>query len=270
MIDSLMSYGPVIAALLVAGLLAGFLAGLLGIGGGIITVPVLFSALADAPDIWRMHMAIATSLAIIVVTNLSSIRAHHRRGAVDWALIRRWGPAVILGSLCGAAFAASLKSRELVFLFAGLAAFLSVKMLLPIDHWRLGTRLPGGFSGMLPPGLIGFFSAVLGIGGGSFSVPYMTLYGMAITRAVGTASLIGFVISLSGGAGYLIGGDVAGRPWGSLGFIHVPSVLIVAPAAALAAPYGAAAAHRLPQRALSLIFGFFLVAATARLLSSVL
>lgn len=260
------------AILIGAGLVAGFLAGLLGIGGGIVTIPVLFVLYGEigTPIEWRMHAAIATSLAIIVATNISSVRAHHKKGGVDWAVVKDWWPVVAIGAVLGSFFATTLKTAELVYFFATLAGFLAVKMLLPFDSWKLGGKLPGGIFRFLNPALIGFFSAVMGIGGGSFSVPYMTLYGVPIHRAVGTASLIGLVLSVAGGLGYLVGGlGIEGLPEGSVGFIHFPSAVVVAAAAVLMAPWGAKAAHKLPRAALSILFGIFLIAATLRLINAV-
>lgn len=268
MIDVVLQFAP----LLLAGAVAGFLAGLLGIGGGIVTIPALFVAFAslEVPLEWRMHSAIATSLAIIVATNTSSVWAHHKKGGVDWGIVKDWWWAIMIGALAGSFLAKELKTAELIYLFAVLAALLALKMLLPIDKLQLGTRLPGGVFRYLNPAIIGALSALKGIGGGSYSVPYMTIYGVPIHRAVGTASLAGIVISVSGGLGYLLGGwNIEGMPSGMVGFIHVPSAVIVALAAVVFAPIGAKVAHAVPRTVLSIVFGLFLVLATARLLSSV-
>jgi uncharacterized membrane protein YfcA len=261
-----------ILPLLGAGAVAGFLAGLLGIGGGIVTIPALFIALEGlgVPLEWRMHTAIATSLVIIIATNSSSVRAHHKKGGVDWLIVKDWWFFILVGAVAGSFFAKTLKTEELVYIFAGLAGLLALKMLLPLDKLKAGDRLPTGIFRFTNPALIGFFSAVMGIGGGSFSVPYMTLYGVPIHRAVGTASLAGLVISVSAGAGYLIGGlSVEGLPTTNLGFVNWPSALVVALASVFFAPLGAKAAHSMPKKALSVAFGLFLVIATYRLLTSV-
>lgn len=260
------------ASLIGAGLVAGFLAGLLGIGGGIVTIPVLFLLFGEigTPIEWRMHAAIATSLAIIIATNIASVRAHNKKNGVDWDLVKGWWLAVVLGAFLGSFFAKALKTQELVFFFATLAAFLAIKMLLPFDSWKLGKELPKGLYRYTNPTLIGFFSSVMGIGGGSFSVPYMTLYSVPIHRAVGTASLIGLFISVSGGLGYFVGGlSVEGLPEGSIGFIHLPSALGVSLAAIITAPIGAKVAHRMPRTLLSIVFGLFLIIATVRLINAV-
>ncbi|NVJ98086.1 MAG: sulfite exporter TauE/SafE family protein [Alphaproteobacteria bacterium] len=255
-----------------AGLVAGFMAGLLGVGGGMVTIPPLFLALGQlgVPLEWRMHVAVATSLTVIIATNMSSVWAHNRKGGVDWGIVKDWWWAVALGSLAGTFLAKGLKTVELVYFFAFMAALVAIKMFLPFDRLSLGKELPRGVFRMLNPGLIGFFSAVMGIGGGSFSVPYMTLYSVPIHRAVGTAALVGLVISVSAGIGYLVGGwGLDGLPAGMAGFIHMPSVLVVALASVTMAPVGAKVAHRLPKAALSIVFGMFLVLATVRLVSAV-
>lgn len=261
-----------LASLIGAGLIAGFLAGLLGIGGGIVTIPVLFVLFEDlgTPLEWRMHAAIATSLAIIIATNISSAYAHNKKGGVDWSVVKSWWLAVAIGAVSGSMFATTLKTAELVYFFAILAGFLALKMLFPLEKWVLGQHLPTGFFKYSNPGIIGFFSAVMGIGGGSFSVPYMTIYCVPIHRAVGTATLIGLVISLAGGMGYLIGGlNIAGLPAGSVGFIHLPYAVGIAVAAVLTAPLGAKVAHRLQRAVLSVLFGIFLIGATLRLINAV-
>lgn len=258
--------------LLMAGAVAGFLAGLLGIGGGIVTIPALFIAFdsLNVPLEWRMHSAIATSLAIIVATNMSSVWAHHKKSGVDWNIVKDWWWAIMLGALSGSFFAKGLKTEVLIYLFAVLAGLLALKMLLPIDKLQLGEKLPGGVFRFLNPAVIGFLSALKGIGGGSYSVPYMTLYGVPIHRAVGTASLAGIVISVSGGLGYLLGGwHVAGLPAGMAGFIHIQSAVVVAVSAVMMAPIGAKVAHAVPKTVLSITFGLFLILATTRLLMSV-
>ena len=255
-----------------SGLVAGFMAGLLGIGGGIITIPVLFVLFEkiDTPLEWRMHAAIATSLAIIVATNISSVLAHHKKGGVDWDTVKNWWLVVAVGAVLGSLFATTLKTNELVYFFAILAGLLALKMLLPFEKWTLGPTLPSGIYRYANPAIIGFFSAVMGIGGGSFSVPYMTIYSVPIRRAVGTASLIGLVISVAGGLGYLVGGlNVQGLPAGSVGFIHIPYAAGIAFAAVFTAPLGAKAAHKLPRVALSVLFGLFLIVATVRLVNAV-
>ncbi len=268
---------PYLLLLLAAGALAGFLAGLLGIGGGIVMTPVLFIVLErlSVPQAWHMHVTVATSLAVIVPTGLVSARAHFRRGSTDVPLLRRWLTWILLGAASGAVFARGLTSATLADIFGVIAALLGFKMLLPLDDLRLGAQIPRGIWTMASPFLIAFVSAMMGIGGATFSVPYMTLFGMPIHRAVGTAAAIGAAIATAGVASYVLGGwriaELAGAggylggAGGYLGFVHWPAALVMAPAAMLAAPWGARTAHALPHRALSAVFGIFLLLAAARI-----
>ena len=268
MTDGLDQIVGLLPLLVASGLFAGLLAGLLGIGGGIVMTPVLFLVFstADVPEAWRMHMALATSLAIIVPTGLSSARAHYRHDAVDVALVRRWLVPVALGALAGAAIAAQVDSRSLVAFFVVVAVLMGIKMILPLEGRRIGDALPTGPAGFAAPTLIGMFGALMGIGGATFSVPYMTLFGMAIHRAVGTAALLGLAIAVTAGIGYVVGGlGVEGLPPWTLGFVSLPALVVVAPLSALAAPWGAKLAHKLSRRWLSAIFGLFLIISAARL-----
>jgi uncharacterized membrane protein YfcA len=170
----------------------------------------------------------------------------------------------------GAVFAKSLKTTELVYFFAFLLFLLAMKMLLPLDKYKLGERLPAGIFRFLPPGMIAFFSAIMGIGGGSFTVPYMSLYGKAIHRAVATAAALGLCISIAGMIGFMATGlEVELPQTGLIGFIHVPTLLTLGVAAMLMAPFGAKTAHRLPKVALRAVFGLFLVVAAVRMFMSV-
>ena len=259
--------------LLGAGAVAGFLGGLLGIGGGIIMIPALFSLL----ELWgiglenRMHIAVATSLLVIVGTSISSARAHHKRGSVDWAIVKSWVVVILLGSLLGSFTAQALDSTVLIFAFVFMGVLMAIKMILPLDDKRLGDHLPSGFGGIVYPGISGWASAILGIGGGIFNVPYMTLYGVPIQRAVGTAAFCGLISSLGGGAGFLLSSPE--NPvdlWGLVGYVHLPSVLGLVSASVIAAPFGAAAAHAVSKRTLSVLFGIFIVIAITRLLFGVL
>ena len=266
-------YLPVLALLLAAGALAGFIAGLLGVGGGIVIIPVLYMMfdLLDVGGAWRMHMAVATSLLIIIATNLSSVRAHNRKGGVLWPIVRDWWLALVFGSVSGMMLAKQLQSDVLVFFFVALVVFIAVKMLLPLDGKLIATELPKGKKRFVAPAVIGLFSTIMGIGGGSFSVPYLTLYGVAIRQAVGTASLAGLVISVTGSFSFIIGGlGEQGLPDFSLGFIYLPAFVIIAPVSVLCAPLGATVAHKISHRALSVIFGLFLLSATTSMLLTVL
>ncbi|HEY8509954.1 MAG TPA: sulfite exporter TauE/SafE family protein [Steroidobacteraceae bacterium] len=259
---------PLILAMLATSIVAGITAGLLGVGGGIVIVPVLEYALryADVPADWRMHVAVATSLATIIPTSISSTRAHHARGAVDWKLVRAWAVPMLLGSLAGSLFASNAKGAVLSGVFAAAAALIGLKMFLPLDHVKLSNEVPRGGLGALISALIGGVSAMMGIGGGTLSVPTMTLTGQSIHRAVGTAALFGLVISVPGTIGFLFAKPDADLPWATVGLVSVVGVLLIAPGTVLTAPLGARIAHGLSKRTLSAAFGVFMFLVAARML----
>ncbi|WP_405239066.1 sulfite exporter TauE/SafE family protein [Lentisalinibacter orientalis] len=270
--DTMAAMGPELLTLalpvLAAGIVAGFLAGLLGIGGGIIIVPALLVALAatDTAGAVTMHVAVATSLATIIPTSLSSSRAHWRRGSVDVELARRWAPAVFLGACAGVLIADRLHSDTLTAIFAVMAVIFGVKMWLPLDDVVLRDGVPRGGPALSLPFSIGALSTLMGIGGGTFGVTALSLFNQAIHRAVGTAALLGFVISLPATVGYVLAGwDEPGRPPFSLGYVNLLAVALIIPATILMAPLGAAVAHRLSRRWLSRLFGVFLVVTGIRL-----
>ena len=255
-------------AMLATGIVAGVLAGLFGIGGGIVIVPVLETALGFVgvdPAI-RMHIAVGTSLATIVPTSISSARAHHKRNAVDTDIVMRWGVFVLVGSLLGAWVASKVHSDVLAIVFATLALLMAVKKVLFPDSRSLTDSIP---SGPLVPALltvIGLFSSMMGIGGGLFTVMTLTLFGVPIHRAVGTAALFGLFIAVPGMLGFMAAGwGNPGIPAGSLGFVSLLGFACIAPVTVLAAPLGARIAHALSAKHLNMAFGAFLVIASVRL-----
>ena len=256
------------AAMLATGCVAGVMAGLFGIGGGIVIVPVLelvLSFLGVDPAI-RMHVAVATSLATIIPTSLSSARAHHRKQAVDMAIVKRWAVFVLLGSLAGAWIAAQVHSRVLAMIFATLAMLIAFKMTFLPESRNLTEGVPRGPLVAVIPAAIGCVSSMMGIGGGTFSVMTLTLFNHPIHRAVGTAALLGLVISLPGTLGFIVAGwNDARVPPGSLGYVSVVGFALIAPSTVLCAPIGARIAHAVSPRALSIGFGVFLMLASARL-----
>lgn len=255
-------------ALLVTGAISGVLAGLLGIGGGIVIVPVLDTVLTyfgTDPAI-RMQVAVATSLATIIPTSIASSRAHHGRDSVDTELVRRWVVFVMIGALAGAIIAAGVHSRTLSLVFAVMALLIATKMILPLDGRTLAANVPRGPFMPVVPALIGGLSSMIGIGGGTLSVATLTLLNQPIHRAVGTAALFGLAISLPGAVAFVAAGYGDPRlPPYSLGFVNLLGFALIAPATWVTAPAGAALAHRLSQRRLSLTFGIFLVVVSARM-----
>lgn len=255
-------------AMLATGAVAGVLAGLFGIGGGIVIVPVLETALGfiGVDPAIRMHVAVGTSLATIIPTSISSARAHHKRGAVDVDIVKRWTVFVLVGALLGAWIASQVHSRVLAIVFATLAFMVALKMVLLPDSRNLTDEVPRGALVPVIPTAIGCFSSMMGIGGGTFSVMTLTLFNEPIHRAVGTAALFGLVISLPGTLGFVLAGwqDVRVPP-GSLGYVSLLGFACIAPATWLAAPLGAKIAHGFAAKKLSMLFGAFLVLASVRL-----
>jgi len=255
-------------AMLATGTVAGVLAGLFGIGGGIVIVPVLETALGlvGVDPAIRMHIAVGTSLATIIPTSISSARAHHRRKSVDVELVKRWAIFVLIGALLGAWIASRVHSDVLAFVFATLAFLVALKMLFLPESRNLTDAVPRGPLISVIPTSIGCFSSMMGIGGGTFSVMTLTLFNEPIHRAVGTAALFGLVISLPGTLGFVAAGWGDPRvPAGSLGFVSLLGFACIAPATVLAAPLGAKIAHAFSARRLNMLFGSFLIVASLRL-----
>jgi uncharacterized membrane protein YfcA len=262
----LLSLAVVVAA---AGLGAGLLAGLLGVGGGIILVPALDYAfgVAGVADGLRMHLAVGTSLASIVPTAIVSARSHRLRGAVDGDLARRWSPPIALGAALGSIIAASLHGRTLSGIFAVVALLVALRMI-----WRSGDGAVGGDRDAthwrwlpIPVG-IGAVSALMGIGGGTLSVPVMTWLGRPVHRAVGTSAWFGLWIAVPAAAGYAwLGRGLPGLPPLSIGYVNLIALAVLLPSTTVAAPLGARVAHGLSRRQLSLAFGAFLLLTAARM-----
>lgn len=254
--------------MLVTGIVSGIISGLLGVGGGIIIVPALelvLGFLGVDPSI-RMHVAVGTSLATIVPTSIASARAHDRRGSVDVDLVKRWSAPVLIGSVCGVLIASHVHSRVLSGVFATVAAIVALKMVLPFDDRHLGQQVPRGPAGSAIPFSIGTLSSMMGIGGGTLTVPILTLLAQPIHRAVGTASLLGLWIGIPGTIGFIVAGlGHPNLPPGSLGYVNLIGLLAIAPATYLAAPLGAAIAHWLERRQLSIVFGAFLSIVAVRM-----
>lgn len=261
-----------IALYVVVGLVAGFLAGLLGVGGGLVIVPALtfiFSAQLF-PSAYILHLALGSSLASILFTSLSSLRAHHAHGAVNWGVVRGITPGILTGTLLGTVVATQLSSNFLKGFFIAFLYYVATQMLLDIRP--KGTRgLPGALGMFLAGGIIGGISSLVGIGGGTLSVPFMTRCNVRMHQAIGTSAAIGFPIALAGAVGYLANGfAVAGLPPYSLGFVYLPAMLGLVAASVLTAPMGARVAHRLPVKELKKVFALLLYVVGTRMLWSLL
>jgi uncharacterized membrane protein YfcA len=252
-----------VAELLLLGTATGFLAGLLGIGGGMVMVPFLTLILSHrgvAGDL-AVKMAIATSMATILFTSLSSVRAHHGRGAVRWDIVRAMAPGIVLGGLvAGAGVFALIKGQALALFFALFVGFSATQMLR--DKKPKPTRqLPGAAGQTAAGGGIGFVSGLVGAGGGFISVPFMTWCNVPIHNAVATSAALGFPIALANTAGYVVGGWSLPSPLpGSLGYLYLPALVVIAVASVLMAPVGARAAHAMDVRQLKRVFALMLYA----------
>lgn len=255
-------------AMLLAGSIAGTLAGLLGVGGGVVLVPMLevaFTAVGVDESV-RIHMAVATSLATIIPTSISSARAHQTRRAIDFDVIRFWSPFIFVGAIAGVVISTFVSGQALagVFALVGLAA--AIKMIFrPVDR-PVAANVTRGIAGASLPVGIGAISTLMGIGGGLISVPALSLMSKPVHVAIGTSSLIGLFIAVPSAIGYAISGW--GHPLlpdGSIGYVSLVGFAIIVPMTILFAPVGAKIAHSISQKHLSAVFGLFLCLAVIRM-----
>lgn len=254
-------------AYLVLGLVTGVIAGLLGVGGGLVMVPVLTWAYTRQgfPADYNIHLALGTSLAVIIPTSISSLRAHHAHGAVDWQVVRRITPGILLGTLLGGGMAVLWPDRGLKLFFTVFLLYAATQMLLGFKP-KPSRSLPGLPGMTLAGGIIGLVSSWVGIGGGTLSVPFQTWCNISLHRAIGTSAAIGLPIALAGMAGYAVSGQaVAGLPAWSLGFVYLPAFLAIALGSGLTAPLGAKLAHRLPVSRLKKLFAALLYMLAVRM-----
>ena len=250
------------------GVLVGFAAGLLGIGGGVVMVPLLvfvFAASGIAAD-QVLHIALGTALAAMVFTSLSSMGAHHAHGAVDWKIARSLSPGMLVGSF-GAALAAGLiPTRPLAVGFTALVFYAATQILL--DLKPPGSReLPGGPGLFAAGAIIGAVSSLVAAGGAFLTIPFLTWCKVPLRRAIGTAAANGLPIAIAGTAGYVINGIRAeGLPAFSVGYVYLPALALIVSTSMLTAPLGARLAHRLPVRRLRTIFALMLYGFAAKML----
>ncbi|MBY4895404.1 sulfite exporter TauE/SafE family protein [Cupriavidus sp. AU9028] len=258
-----------IPPLLALGAFTGFCAGLLGVGGGMIMVPfltLLFTALAF-PQEAIVHMAIATSMSTILFTSLSSVRAHHKRGAVKWNVVLALAPGIVIGGIIGGGKVfAALKTGWLSLLFAVFVGFSAWQMLR--NRKPPASRQLPGAPGMVGAGtFIGFLSSLVGAGGGFVSVPFMTWCNVPIHNAVATSAALGFPIAVASVIGYVWSGlQQTGLPTGSVGYVYLPALAVVAVASVLTAPLGARTAHRMDVVRLKRVFSGMLFCLAAYML----
>lgn len=263
----LIEYSPFLLALVVVGVVAGFLAGLFGIGGGAVLVPVFYQIMTETgvnPAI-IMHVAIGTSLAIIVPTSIRSFNGHRKKTDVDMEFLRSWIIPVPIGVFAASFVASFISGASLKIIFAVMALLVAMRLLLAKDHWRLGTEIPKNPARAIVGMLLGFFSTFMGIGGGVLNNTFMTLYGRPIHQALATSAGVGALISIPGAIGYIIAGwDVKGLPPFSIGFVNIPAMLIVTFVTLIVAPAGVTLAHKMTRRQLQLSFGSFLIIVSMR------
>lgn len=258
MIDFLLAY-------LVLGLVAGFVAGLLGVGGGLIIVPILVWLFeAQGLSQHAMHLALGTSLASILFTSISSLRAHHARGAVDWLTVKRISPGIVSGTLLGAMLASQLPAWPLKIFFVAFLFYAAIQMwwnFKPAAH----RQLPGSAGLFGAGGIIGAVSSWVGIGGGTLSVPFQLWCNVPLHRAIGTSAAIGLPIALAGAMGYALSAPPDLDIPGTLGYLHLTALVCIALGSISTAPLGARVAHALPVGKLKRIFALLLFALAIRM-----
>ncbi|WP_299937707.1 sulfite exporter TauE/SafE family protein [uncultured Pelagimonas sp.] len=258
---------PLLVLLLISSAFAGILAGLLGVGGGIVLVPVFFYIFSwlgfDGPML--MQVCLATSLGTIILTSLRSVQAHNKRGAVDWSILKSWAPGIVIGAVLGVTVAAGLKSDVLEVIFGILAGIIGLYLAFGRETWRLGDAMPTGLTRMILSPVMGFMSVLMGIGGGSFGVPLMTLFSVPMHRAVATAAGFGVLIAVPSVIGFLFL-EIADAPPMTIGAVNIPAFVIAVSMTMITAPVGAKLAHSLPAKSLKRVFGVFLLIVGANML----
>ncbi len=256
------------AAMAVTGLVSGTLAGLLGVGGGIVIVPLLFNVfpLFGIPEVIQMKLAVATSLATIIPTSIQSARKHHAKGAMDVSLLRSIWPSMLVGVALGTALAVYVHGDGLTLVFAVVALLVALNMGLSGVDSKITSSVPTG-AGRQTIGLgIGGISAMMGIGGGTLGVPILSLCGVPIRSAVATSSAFGLIISIPATIGFILGG------WGnpllppfSLGYVNLVGFALIVPTSLIATPWGVHLAHTIPPIWLKRAFGAFLLITSLRM-----
>ena len=265
MFTTLICYGLIGAAV-------GILAGLFGVGGGTIVVPMLIMAFSwqAIPQEFIMHLALGTSFASILFTSISSTLAHNRHRGVDWGIVKRIVPGILAGTYGGSLIAAYIPSRYLQILFTLFLFYVSVNMFRS-KKTEAAHPLPGALGLNVAGAGIGIFSSLVGIGGGTLIIPYLTWHNVDMLRTVGTSAALGFPIALAGGLGYLLSGyGVEGLPAGSFGYIYLPALAGIVVVSAVIAPLGASIARHLPVRTLRKGFAVFLFCMALKMLAGAL
>ncbi|VAW13942.1 Protein of unknown function DUF81 [hydrothermal vent metagenome] len=259
--------------LLAGGALTGLLAGLFGVGGGAILVPVLYELFGflGTDEAVRMHLSVATSLAVIIPTSIRSFAAHHQKGAVDMDMLRYWAPYVLFGVLLGSVIVAIAPSLALRAIFATMMMLMAYRLVFATERWKLGRDLPQNPGRALWGSAIGILSVLLGVGGGAMFSTVMMLYSRSIHQAVATASGLGIVISIPATIGFILSGwSAGGLPPASLGYVNLIGFVLIIPSSIAMAPLGVKLAHSLSRRHLELAFAVFLFGISLRFFWSLL
>jgi uncharacterized membrane protein YfcA len=254
------------------GIFSGFIAGLFGVGGGLTIVPLLlmiFTAQNFPPE-HTMHLALGTSMATIVFTSISSMRAHHAHGAVRWDIVKSLAPGLVLGTLAGSFFVTLIPTRPMAMIFTAIVYYASTQMILdfkPKPH----RQMPGALGTFAVGIVIGVVSSFVAAGGGFLSVPFMAFCNVVIHHAVGTSAALGFPIAVAGSIGFIVSGlKASGLPEYSFGYVYLPAFVGVVAMSFLMAPLGAKTAHRLPVKQLKRGFGVFLALLATKMLHGLL
>lgn len=272
LLDGFSNWPILLIMFAVLGALTGFVAGLLGVGGGVVIVPGLFyifKFLGLDPSAY-MHVFIGTSLTLVIPTGLSSVRAHRQRGAVDFDLVKRIGIGIVFGVIIGAGLADHLAGSTLKMIFACAILCLAVIMLADPSRFQLHHEVPRQPWAAQAGAFIGMISTLVGIGGATLSVPFMSLCRVPIHKAIGTAAALGIVIAVPGTIGFIIiGWGQAGLPPYSLGYVNVVIWGLIMPVSILCAPLGAAVSHKVPVKALRKGFAVFILFVSLKMVSEV-
>jgi uncharacterized membrane protein YfcA len=261
------------AGMAATGLVAGLLAGLLGVGGGVVIVPVLFTILPfyGVSEAVLMKLAIGTSLATIIPTSIVSVRRHHAKGALDWGLLRSLGPSILVGAVAGTLLGLVFGGPMLALVFGAIGLVVAAQLGFTGVDSRLRDSLPGGVARAGIGAWIGGASALMGIGGGTIGVPVLTMFGVPIRTAVGTASAFGLVIAVPGTLGFILGGlNTPALPPFSLGYVNLVGLALIVPTSVLATPWGVHLAHSIPPLLLKRCFAVFLGVTGGRMVWQVL
>lgn len=261
-----------LATLLATGAIAGIISGLLGVGGGIVIVPVLFFVFLalDIDDSVRMHVAVGTSLSTIIFTGFISARSHWKRGSVDTSLLRSWGPWITFGVIAGTVIGGNVSGTVLTLVFAVVAGLVAINMALKPDKGAAARPMPKTPLRQALSTIIGGISVMMGIGGGTLSVPILSFFAFPIRLAVGTASAIGLIIAIPGTIGYAyFGFGHPDLPPFSLGYVNLAGLVAIVFTSMLTAPLGVRIAHAIPPRALRYCFAAFLAITCVRMGTSI-